>query len=98
MIDMLKAIGITMVAEGIETEDDLRTWHDLGFDMVQGYFIQRPTADRDDLVRHYELWSARVIATAAGARPMTGSSGIWWMTCLRSPSPPTWLASSSGFG
>ena len=55
MIDMLKAIGITMVAEGIETEDDLRTCHDLGFDMVQGYFIQRPTADRDDLVRHYDV-------------------------------------------
>ncbi len=55
MIDMLKALGITMVAEGIETEDDLRTCRDLGFDMAQGYFIQRPTTETDALSRHYEV-------------------------------------------
>jgi EAL domain-containing protein (putative c-di-GMP-specific phosphodiesterase class I) len=35
-------IGATLVAEGIETEGELRVLRDLGIDHGQGYFIARP--------------------------------------------------------
>jgi EAL domain-containing protein (putative c-di-GMP-specific phosphodiesterase class I) len=37
-----RAIGVTTVAEGIETEQDWRLMRELGCDMAQGYLIARP--------------------------------------------------------
>jgi len=36
--------GIMALAEGIETEDEYRTVLNLGVDLVQGYFVARPSA------------------------------------------------------
>lgn len=48
---LLKAIGeaarklnIRVVAEGVETEDDLRFCVEIGADLAQGYFLARPAA------------------------------------------------------
>jgi diguanylate cyclase (GGDEF)-like protein len=38
-------IGIEVIAEGIETEKDLRTCREIGIDLVQGYLIARPAVD-----------------------------------------------------
>ena len=38
-------IGIDVIAEGIETEQDLRVCREIGIDLVQGYLIARPSAD-----------------------------------------------------
>lgn len=38
-------IGIEVIAEGIETEKDLRTCREIGIDLVQGYLIARPSAE-----------------------------------------------------
>ncbi|NQW11364.1 MAG: GGDEF domain-containing protein [Alphaproteobacteria bacterium] len=45
IVDMMHVLGISMVAEGVETEAEFRACKDLGFDMVQGFLIQRPTVD-----------------------------------------------------
>lgn len=38
-------IGIDVIAEGIETENDLRICREIGIDLVQGYLLARPAAD-----------------------------------------------------
>jgi EAL domain-containing protein (putative c-di-GMP-specific phosphodiesterase class I) len=52
-------IGATVIAEGIETIDDLEAVRDLGVDAAQGYLFARPTTDRSALSE----WAS------AGARP-----------------------------
>jgi diguanylate cyclase (GGDEF)-like protein len=38
-------IGIDVIAEGIENENDLRICREIGIDLVQGYLLARPVAD-----------------------------------------------------
>ena len=41
-IDIAKKLGITSVAEGVETEKDWQCVQNLGCDMAQGYYIAKP--------------------------------------------------------
>ena len=50
-------LGIRVVAEGIETEAELRTVAELGVDCGQGYFLERPAASLTGLSREAAaLW------------------------------------------
>ncbi|MDR7029099.1 EAL domain-containing protein [Rhizobium rosettiformans] len=42
-LDMLRDLGVTVVCEGVETAGELEVLRDLGVDLLQGYFIARPT-------------------------------------------------------
>jgi EAL domain-containing protein (putative c-di-GMP-specific phosphodiesterase class I) len=42
-------IGASVIAEGVETRDELRTLMALGVDAAQGYLIHRPTTDLAEL-------------------------------------------------
>lgn len=42
LMQIAETFGSTLVAEGIETGDDLRVLRDLGVDLGQGYFLGRP--------------------------------------------------------
>jgi diguanylate cyclase (GGDEF)-like protein/PAS domain S-box-containing protein len=42
MIEMSHAMDLTVIAEGIETEQDLQVLRELGCDQAQGYHIARP--------------------------------------------------------
>lgn len=54
---------IKLIAEGIETENELNTLIDIGIDYGQGYFIQRPSENitkiGSDLKIHIELKNAK---------------------------------------
>ncbi len=43
LLDLAKKQGAIVIAEGVETEEEYLTCKEIGFDLVQGYFIQRPT-------------------------------------------------------
>lgn len=45
--------GITIVAEGVETKKEFLTCKELGFDLIQGYFIQRPSVNTQDILPVY---------------------------------------------
>lgn len=45
LLQIAEIFGTSLVAEGIENEDDLRVLRDLGIAYGQGYFIGRPYAD-----------------------------------------------------
>jgi diguanylate cyclase (GGDEF)-like protein len=42
LVDMAQALGLEVVAEGVETADQLAELHRLGCDAVQGYLLARP--------------------------------------------------------
>lgn len=42
IIDMSRALGMRVVAEGVETEDQLGVLTEEGCDMIQGYLFYRP--------------------------------------------------------
>ena len=42
IIDIAKHLSVPVIAEGVETEEQLRALKDLGCDIVQGYFFSRP--------------------------------------------------------
>ncbi|PLX68690.1 MAG: GGDEF domain-containing protein [Denitrovibrio sp.] len=42
IINLAHFFGISVIAEGIETENEFLTCRDMGVDLVQGYFIQKP--------------------------------------------------------
>ncbi len=41
-IDMIKKLGMTVVAEGIETKEEVEMLRKLGCDIIQGYFFGKP--------------------------------------------------------
>ena len=41
-LDLARKLGITAVAEGVESQEDLNLLRNLGCDLAQGYFIARP--------------------------------------------------------
>ena len=43
--DFCLVTDIKLIAEGIETENEMATLIDMGIDYGQGYFIQRPMED-----------------------------------------------------
>lgn len=47
--------GISVVAEGVETEKEFLTCRDMGVDLVQGYFIQKPQIELDQLQTKYDV-------------------------------------------
>ena len=51
-VDIASALGIEVLAEGIETADQLAEVRGLGFDLAQGYFVATPAPD---LSRHLRL-------------------------------------------
>jgi len=42
IINLAHFFGISVIAEGIETENEFLSCRDMGVDLVQGYFIQKP--------------------------------------------------------
>ena len=53
IINMSKALHLEIIAEGVETEQQLILMRDLGCDIVQGYFISRPMP-ADEFLRWLE--------------------------------------------
>ncbi|MEN3973693.1 EAL domain-containing protein [Emcibacter sp. SYSU 3D8] len=54
IVDIARLLGISVIAEGVETEREFLVCKELGCDLVQGYLVQRPTSDVDALRIHYE--------------------------------------------
>lgn len=45
IINLAHIMGMRVIAEGIETKEEYYTCKDLGIDLLQGYFIQKPKTD-----------------------------------------------------
>ncbi len=66
-VTMAHALGIRVIAEGVETEAEFLACRDFGADLVQGWFIARPTLEIADLRQSYpQLPALGVTRSAAG--------------------------------
>jgi EAL domain-containing protein (putative c-di-GMP-specific phosphodiesterase class I)/GGDEF domain-containing protein len=55
IVGLAHSIGLSVVAEGIETELEFQICREVGCDYIQGFFIARPTSDPAQHHTHYEL-------------------------------------------
>jgi diguanylate cyclase (GGDEF)-like protein/PAS domain S-box-containing protein len=56
IVQLSKALGLVVLAEGVETPIQLQRVTELGCDLYQGYLMSRPTrADRVDFTKHISL-------------------------------------------
>ena len=53
IVNLAKILGVLAVAEGVETGGELEVCKKIGFDVVQGYFIQRPTQQTAEIMIKY---------------------------------------------
>lgn len=49
MVELSKASNINLIAEGIETKEELETLIELGVQYGQGYFIQKPASELEEI-------------------------------------------------
>ena len=72
LIELGRGLGLTVLAEGVETADEVRTLRELGCSVFQGYFISHPLSG-DDLLRHARdpSWLSERLAPA---HPLPSSS------------------------
>jgi EAL domain-containing protein (putative c-di-GMP-specific phosphodiesterase class I) len=71
VVRLAAAIGIRTVAEGVETEEQLRRLREMGCPLVQGYYLARPQS-ADAIAT---LLSERVRQTAAGVEHLPAALG-----------------------
>jgi len=55
IINLAHFFGISVIAEGIETENEFLTCRDMGVDLVQGYFVQKPTTKTSEILPSYPI-------------------------------------------
>ena len=53
IVSLAQTLGIRVIAEGVETERELLTCKEMGCNLVQGYFISKPTLDAATLRADY---------------------------------------------
>ena len=46
-------LGVKVIAEGVETKEELLTCKEIGCHMVQGYLVQKPTKNSDEILQKY---------------------------------------------
>ena len=89
MLDMFHLLGVTTVAEGIETEVDLSTCRWLGFGLAQGYHIARPAIGLEHIQESYAT------PKKADHWARAGGSAIRDLLDAGHPGPPPVLSTSS---
>ncbi len=55
IINMSHIMGIKVIAEGVETLEEYYVCKDIGADLIQGYFIQKPTQNTQEIMTHYDI-------------------------------------------
>ena len=54
IVNLAHALGVLVIAEGVETKDEYLAAKDIGCDLAQGYFVARPETDLDKVRLRYE--------------------------------------------
>lgn len=53
IVQLATQLGVTVIAEGVETEMEMLVCKELGCHLVQGYFVQKPTLDTQEILSVY---------------------------------------------
>ncbi|MDR7100737.1 diguanylate cyclase (GGDEF)-like protein/PAS domain S-box-containing protein [Lysobacter niabensis] len=68
VIAMAHSLGLTVVAEGVETEAQVKFLHDHGCDEIQGYWLARPL-HADECLAFLHSWATAAVETDCQAVP-----------------------------
>jgi EAL domain-containing protein (putative c-di-GMP-specific phosphodiesterase class I)/GGDEF domain-containing protein/CBS domain-containing protein len=60
IVNLAHVLGLQVVAEGVESEAELRACREIGCDLAQGYFISRPETDLSKLKSRYDSVAASI--------------------------------------
>jgi EAL domain-containing protein (putative c-di-GMP-specific phosphodiesterase class I)/GGDEF domain-containing protein len=55
IVNLAHVLGVVVLAEGVETEREFLVCKSIGCDLVQGYFIARPTTEHENLQTAYQI-------------------------------------------
>lgn len=55
IVNLAHVLGVTVIAEGIETKQELTVCRSVGCDLVQGFFLARPTTEHHKLQEAYDV-------------------------------------------
>ncbi len=55
IVNLAHVLGITVLAEGVETEREFLACKGIGCDLVQGFYVARPTTEHSNLSTLYEI-------------------------------------------
>jgi EAL domain-containing protein (putative c-di-GMP-specific phosphodiesterase class I)/GGDEF domain-containing protein/CBS domain-containing protein len=64
IVNLAHVLGIRVIAEGVETESEYIACREVGCDLVQGYFVARPTCELSELLDSY----SRIVTARAKHR------------------------------
>ncbi|MEN4053878.1 bifunctional diguanylate cyclase/phosphodiesterase [Sulfurimonas sp. NWX79] len=53
IINIAHTMGITVIAEGVETKEEYYICKEIGANLLQGYFVQKPTLDIANIQKNY---------------------------------------------
>ena len=55
IVEIAETLSVPMIAEGVETAEQLNTLREMGCDMVQGYYFSapKPAADFEKFIREW---------------------------------------------
>jgi EAL domain-containing protein (putative c-di-GMP-specific phosphodiesterase class I)/GGDEF domain-containing protein len=67
IIHLAKLLGVIVIVEGVETEAEFQTCIELGCDLVQGFYLQKPTVNPAELSYIHPKASSREGKKPAGA-------------------------------
>jgi diguanylate cyclase (GGDEF)-like protein len=93
-IDLGHALGLRVVAEGIEDRETLDLLSAIGCDLAQGYFISRPKA-AEDLAFRSDPATSQTAAFSSGRDPLTAGSVLEGTTERPALALPSQSAASS---
>ena len=54
IVQLATHLGISVIAEGVETETEMLVCKELGCHLIQGYFVQRPTLKTKEILSEYQ--------------------------------------------
>jgi len=69
VVNLAHTLGIAIIAEGVETEKEYWACRQIGCDFVQGFLVQKPTVDIEELRIQYEEISFLNAKDARGKVP-----------------------------
>lgn len=53
IVGLAKELGVYVIAEGVETEGEMLVCKELGCHLIQGYFVQKPTCNVEEIRSQY---------------------------------------------
>ncbi|GIF00825.1 hypothetical protein Ari01nite_82890 [Paractinoplanes rishiriensis] len=83
LIQISTELGMTAVAEGVETAEQADALHRLGCTLLQGYYFGRPVAEPDFGRRHTAIDGVTADTAAGQARPALAATARQLIAALR---------------